>query len=121
MDWNPVTIHLRVIIMDKRMMIQCMTELKRCITTLECNQNTMFHLTHPILYFGISVKQTDFLLVQKTKNVTMISGYSDTLLNAFLQKGVEVLQNFSPISMIFDILDSDRYNMLGGYFTQYFL
>ena len=51
----------------------------------------------------------------------MISGYSDTLLNAFLQKGVEVLQNFSPISMIFDILDSDRYNMLGGYFTQYFL
>lgn len=86
---------------------------------MQSEYNVPFDPPH-IVFWNLS-KTNGFPSSAKTKNVTMISGYSDTLLNAFLQKGVEVLQNFSPISMIFDILDSDRYNMLGGYFTQYFL
>ena len=69
-----------------------------------------------------NLRKTDgFPSSAKTKNVTMISGYSDALLNSFLDKGIEVLQNFTPISMIIDILDNDRYNMLSYYFNQYFM
>jgi hypothetical protein len=75
----------------------------------------------PHIVFWNLRKTNGFPTSAKTKNVTMISGYSDTLLNAFMDKGIEVLQNFTPVSMIFDILDNDRYNMLGYYFSQYFM
>ena len=66
-------------------------------------------------------KTNGFPTSAKTKNVTMISGYSDTLLNAFMENGIEVLENFTPVSLIFDILNNDRYNMLGYYFSEYFM
>lgn len=73
-----------------------------------------------IVFWNLS-KTDGFPTSAKAKNVTMISGYSDALLNSFLDKGIEVLRDFTPVSMIFDILDNDRYNMLGYYFSQYFM
>ena len=75
----------------------------------------------PHIVFWNLRKTNGFPTSAKTKNVTMISGYSDTLLNAFMENGIEVLENFTPVSLIFDILNNDRYNMLGYYFSEYFM
>ena len=86
---------------------------------LQSKYNVPFEPPH-IVFWNLS-KTSGFPTSTKAKNVTMISGYSDTLLNAFMEKGIDVLQNYTPISMVFDILDNDRYNMLGYYFSQYFM
>jgi hypothetical protein len=54
--------------------------------------------------------------ISSTKNTTMLSGFSDALLNAFFDKGVEALNNFTPKKMIYDILDKERYNPLENMF-----
>jgi hypothetical protein len=46
------------------------------------------------------------------KNVTMLSGYSELLLNAFSEKGMAALQEITPLKMLKDILKSDRYKFL---------
>lgn len=47
--------------------------------------------------------------ISSTKNTTMLSGFSDALLNAFFEKGTEALNDFTPKKMIYDILDKERY------------
>jgi hypothetical protein len=44
------------------------------------------------------------------KNVTMFSGYSSSLLNAFCEKGIDVLKDMTPINMIIEILNKERYS-----------
>ena len=46
------------------------------------------------------------------KNVTMLSGYNPVALNIFCEKGVEALQEFTPMKMFKDILDDDRYKIM---------
>lgn len=46
------------------------------------------------------------------KNVTMLSGYNELLLNAFSEKGMSALQDITPLKMLKDILKSDRYKFL---------
>ena len=47
--------------------------------------------------------------ISSSKNTTMLSGFSDALLNAFFEKGTEALNDFTPKKMIYDILDKERY------------
>ena len=61
-----------------------------------------------------------FPTLSTTKNCTMLSGYNASLLNAFESKGVDALKKYTPYKMICDILNEDRYNMLGNRFVQYF-
>ena len=54
--------------------------------------------------------------ISSTKNTTMLSGFSDALLNAFFEKGTDALSNFTPKKMIYDILDKERYAPLDHLF-----
>tara|TARA_Y100001980_G_C14385622_1_gene186303 strand:+ start:122 stop:556 length:435 start_codon:yes stop_codon:yes gene_type:complete len=47
--------------------------------------------------------------ISSTENTTMLSGFSDALLNAFFEKGTDALNDFTPKKMIYDILDKERY------------
>ena len=69
-----------------------------------------------------NLRKTDgFPCSSKMKNVTMISGYSDALLNNFLEKGANALKDFSGYDMFMDIVNNSRYDMLGHYFNDYFM
>lgn len=46
------------------------------------------------------------------KNVTFMSGYNSALLNNFCEKGMEALLEYTPESMLFNILDNPRYRCL---------
>ena len=68
-----------------------------------------------------NLKKTDgFPSTTTTRNVTMLSGYSDTLLNTFLEEGVDSLKNYRPYDMVVKILENERYNSLKHYFKDYF-
>lgn len=54
--------------------------------------------------------------ISSTKNTTMLSGFSDALLNAFFEKGTDALNDFTPKKMIYDILDKERYAPLENLF-----
>jgi hypothetical protein len=56
--------------------------------------------------------------ISTKENTTMLSGYSDSLLNAFFGKGPEVLNDYTPRSMIYEILDNDRYQHLENVFNK---
>lgn len=45
-------------------------------------------------------------------NTTMMSGFSPVLLNAFVEKGMDALDDFTPESMLFEILNKPRYDCL---------
>ena len=44
-------------------------------------------------------------------NATMMSGFSAALLNAFCEKGIEALQDYTPWSMLKETLMNPRYDM----------
>ena len=45
-------------------------------------------------------------------NATMMSGFSAALLNAFCEKGIEALQDYTPWSMLKETLMNPRYDLL---------
>ena len=53
-----------------------------------------------------------FPTLSTEENATMLSGYNATLLNVFVEKGFEGLQKCSPASMLNDLLNNKRYNIL---------
>ena len=50
--------------------------------------------------------------LSSTKNTTMLSGYSPALLNAFVNKGMDILQDLTPWSMLLETLNNPRYQCL---------
>lgn len=50
-----------------------------------------------------------FPCLSTTKNVTMLSGFSATLLNGFCEKGISVLEDISPWKYLIDSLEHKRY------------
>jgi len=54
--------------------------------------------------------------ISSTKNTTMLSGFSDALLNSFFEKGTDALEDFTPKKMIYNILDKERYSPLENLF-----
>ena len=75
----------------------------------------------PHICFWNLRKTNGFPCSSKMKNVTMISGYSDALLNSFLEKGGSALKEFTGYDMFADIINNSRYNMLSHYFNDYFM
>ena len=51
-------------------------------------------------------------------NTTMIAGYNAALLNAFEGKGIEALRNYTPTSMMRDVLDDARLQPLTAEFER---
>ena len=68
--------------------------------------------TPPHIAFFNLRKTSGFPVLSTEKNVTMLSGYNPVALNIFCEKGVEALQEFTPMKMFKDILDDDRYKTM---------
>ena len=47
-----------------------------------------------------------------TENISFLGGYNSTLLNIFCEKGIDELRKQTPFTMLYDILNKDRYNVL---------
>ncbi len=62
-----------------------------------------------ILFWNLR-KTSGFPVKSDQKNVTMISGYNELLLNVFREKGMKGLEESTPIDMLNDILDNNRYH-----------
>ena len=69
-----------------------------------------------ILFWNLR-KTNGFPATSLSKNITFLSGYSSTLMNVFCTKGIEALRSITPITMLNDLLDSDRYNIVENYIT----
>jgi Mg-chelatase subunit ChlD len=61
-----------------------------------------------IVFFNLR-KTQGFPVLSSQKNVTMLSGYSPALLNIFSVKGLAGLKEFTPLTMLKDIVSNDRY------------
>lgn len=68
-----------------------------------------------ILFWNLR-STTGFPVLSSQKNVTMLSGYSAVLMNAFQNKGMDGLKEYTPYKMICDILHNERYSCLDNYF-----
>jgi len=72
-----------------------------------------------ILFWNLR-STTGFPVLSSQQNVTMLSGYSAVLMNAFQNKGLEGLKEYTPYKMICGVLNNDRYNVLDNYFYKEF-
>jgi hypothetical protein len=66
-----------------------------------------------ILFWNLR-NTSGFPTLSTQKNVTMLSGYSPVLLNAFYNKGMDAIRDYDPYKMIQDVLSSDRYDVMGN-------
>ena len=70
-----------------------------------------------IVFFNLR-KTNGFPVVSTEKNITMFSGYSPAVLNVFCDKGLNALKEFTPLSMLKEILDNDRYKPMNDKITE---
>ena len=69
-----------------------------------------YKLPH-ILFWNL--RSTDgFPELSYQPNVTMLSGYSPMLLNAFIEEGMTGIRDITPWKMLINMLNTDRYNQL---------
>ena len=73
--------------------------------------------TPPHILWWNLLSTSGFPEISSTKNTTMLSGFSDALLNAFFEKGADALNDFTPKKMIYSILDNKRYVSLENTFN----
>ena len=64
-----------------------------------------------IVFWNLRTTQ-GFPNLTNQKNTTMMSGFSPVLLNAFIEKGMDALDDFTPETMLFEILNKPRYDCL---------
>ena len=64
-----------------------------------------------LLFWNLS-NTNGFPTTSTQKNVTMLSGYNEILLNAFSENGRKALNDVTPIKMLQNILKNDRYKHL---------
>ena len=77
---------------------------------LKTKFQTPYELPHIVFW---NLRQTSgFPLLSKTKNTSMISGYSPSIMNAFSDKGNDVLEQFTPWHLINQELSNERYSYL---------
>ena len=74
--------------------------------------NDAGYSTVPHILFWNLRSTTGFPSTSATKNTTMLSGYSPALLNAFVNKGMDMLQDLSPWNMLLETLNIPRYEYL---------
>lgn len=77
---------------------------------MKSSWKTPFQPPH-ILFWNLR-NTSGFPKLSSRQNVTMLSGYSATLLNVLCDKGVEELKQYTPLKMISDILSSKRYKSM---------
>ena len=65
----------------------------------------------PFIVFWNLRKTNGFPATSITKNVAMVSGYSPSLLNQFLHKGIEAFNDYNPWDMMSMNIDHPRYEM----------
>lgn len=85
---------------------------------MKSKYNTPFNPPH-IVFWNLR-KTEGFPTTSTQNNVTMISGYSDVLLNNLFENGTDSLKNYNPYSIVTHILDNRRYDCLSMYFRNYF-
>ena len=77
---------------------------------LKTKFQTPYELPHIVFW---NLRQTSgFPLLSKTKNTSMISGYSPSIMNAFSDKGNDILEKFTPWHLINQELSNERYSYL---------
>ena len=67
-----------------------------------------------ILFWNLR-KTSGFPAQSTSKNITFLSGYSSTLINIFCDKGIDALRETTPITMLRDLLNTDRYNIVDSF------
>ena len=80
------------------------------VAGLESKFKVPFETPH-ILFWNLR-KTNGFPTKTTQKNTTMLSGYNSSLLNVFQERGISELQKVTPIAMLRDLLDRERYNVL---------
>ena len=83
---------------------------KFCKAGLRSKYKTPYEPPH-ILFWNLR-KTSGFPVLSTEKNVSMLSGYSSTLLNIFCDKGVDGLKQFTPRKLLEDIICVDRFNYM---------
>mgnify|MGYP001198871949 CR=1 FL=1 len=69
-------------------------------------------ISPPHIVFWNLRKTNGFPSLTTEKNTTMMSGYSPVLLNAFIEKGMDALAEFSPETMFLELMNKPRYDCL---------
>jgi hypothetical protein len=73
--------------------------------------NSAGYNTPHLLFWNL--RTTDgFPTLSKHKNITVLSGFSSVLLNAFCDKGIDALRSFTPSTMLEDMLNQNRYAIM---------
>jgi hypothetical protein len=72
-----------------------------------------------IVFWNLSYSNY-FPVTSRTRNTTMVSGFSHLVLNNYTYDGIDGLKQYTPYKMIHDILNDKRYNILGNYALDYF-
>ncbi len=88
----------------------------------QAGMTSKFHAPYPvphILFWNLR-KTSGFPVMSTKKNVSMLSGYSSTLLNALCEKGVSELKTFTPRKMLTDLLSNERYDILDQDLIEYY-
>ena len=84
---------------------------------LRSKYRTPFKVPH-ILFWNL--RKTDgFPTLSTEQNVTMLSGYNPVLLNVFCEKGFDELKNVTPLAMLKNLLDKERYTVFDNQVTNY--
>ena len=72
-----------------------------------------------ILFWNLR-STSGFPVLSTVKNVSMLSGYSSVLMNAFCNKGMEAIKDFKPISLLEDLLNDKRFNVMDEAIEKFF-
>jgi len=88
----------------------------------EAGLKSKFKVVYPVPHILMwNLRKTNgFPVLSTQKNVTMMSGYSSTLLNTLSDKGVNGLKEFTPARMLQDILNNKRYDILDNDLYEYY-
>tara|TARA_B100000900_G_scaffold182436_1_gene154785 strand:+ start:9617 stop:11407 length:1791 start_codon:yes stop_codon:yes gene_type:complete len=71
-----------------------------------------------ILFWNLR-KTKGFPATTFTKNITFLSGYSSSLLNVFVTKGLNELRKTTPFSLLDNLLNIDRYRAMDENISDY--
>lgn len=81
---------------------------------LQSKYETSYQTPH-ILFWNLR-NTNGFPNLSTQKNTTMLSGYSQVLINRFTEVGCEVIKDYNPFLLIRDILKNKRYEYLSSSF-----
>lgn len=80
----------------------------------EAGMNTKYgqpYLPPHILFWNLRAT-SGFPSTTFTENISFLGGYNSTLLNIFCEKGIDELRKQTPFTMLRDMLNKERYNVL---------